>query len=279
MTRVPFYQFDAFASRAFQGNPAAVCLLPAERGWPADALLQKIAFENNLSETAFVLVAAGPSLGPMGLRWFTPKVEIDLCGHGTLATAAALRVHFGGGERWEFETRSGKLVVDWRGDELELNFPRRELARLPGLPTEAVNALGEAASQVREVWQWKKDAVIAVFAQAAQVCGLTVDGEKLLSLGQSLCVTGPGDEVDYVLRYFASHEGIVEDPVTGSAQCYLAPYWGERLGKARLLARQVSERGGELTCRLLPENRLGIAGKAHLIIRGEFYLPADDGTH
>ncbi len=254
--RLSLYQVDAFTSRVFGGNPAAV--VPLE-SWLPDATLQGIALENNLSETAFFVRE------PQGwhLRWFTPTQEVDLCGHATLGAAFVLYHHVQPGlERVEFASRSGPLVVTREGDWLVLDFPSRPpqpVAPPPGL----IEALGARPSQVLT----SRD-IVAVFDTEAQVRALRPDMARVAALDTfAVTVTAPGTDVDFVSRFFAPRAGVPEDPVTGSAHCSLVPYWARRLGKTRLMARQVSARGGELRCEDRNE-RVHIAGQAVLYLVG-----------
>ncbi len=254
---IPIYQVDAFTHRLFGGNPAAVVLLD---DWLPDAVLQAIAAENNLAETAFVIPR--PDVAP--LRWFTPAVEVDLCGHATLAAAYVLFRHrYPSAERLRFDTRSGELTVGREGEMLSMDFPSR-----PGRPVtisdELVAALG---ARPREV-HLARD-LLAVFASEAEVRAIRPDFAALAALDAfAVIVSAPGDEVDFVSRFFAPGAGIPEDPVTGSAHCTLIPYWAGRLGKTELTARQISARGGELACRLRGD-RVLIAGRAVEYLRGE----------
>jgi PhzF family phenazine biosynthesis protein len=256
--RAPLFQIDAFASKAFQGNPAAVCPLSS---WPEAALLQQIAAENNLSETAFLV----PRGGDFEIRWFTPTVEVDLCGHATLASAHVLFRHLQPGRTHVvFHSRSGELPVAQSGSHLELSFPALPASPVP-LTEAFVRALG---ARPRELHASAGD-YLAVFDSEAQVRALAPDLVKVAALDRSgVIVTAAGSAVDFVSRYFAPRDGIPEDPVTGSAHCTLAPYWGQRLGKTALSARQVSARGGELRCRLANE-RVLIAGEAVTYLVGE----------
>ncbi len=233
------YQIDAFARQVFQGNPAAVC--PLEQ-WLDDALLQASAEENNLSETAFFVSI------PQGyhLRWFTPVAEVDLCGHATLAAAHVLFEHLGHpGEMILFDTRSGPLTVSRRGDRLEMDFPARTPQPCP-IPAALVEGLGQRPIEVLAA-----DDYLAVFADEATVSALRPDFARLAKLDlRGVCATAPGRDADFVSRFFAPKFGIPEDPVTGSAHCELAPYWAARLGKTAFHARQRSQRGGDLYCRL-----------------------------
>lgn len=254
--RLNLYQVDAFTSRVFGGNPAAVVPLDA---WLPDATLQAIALENNLSETAF-FVKEGEGYR---LRWFTPAQEVDLCGHATLASAYVLFHHLARGlQRVEFASRSGPLKVAREGDWLVMDFPSRP-PRAFTPPLELAQALGARPSEVLVSRDW-----VAVFDSEAQVRELKPDLTRLAQLDTfAVTVTAPGTEVDFVSRFFAPRAGVPEDPVTGSAHCSLVPYWAKRLGKTRLTARQVSARGGELRCEER-EDRVHIAGQAVLYLEG-----------
>ncbi|MFC1529946.1 PhzF family phenazine biosynthesis protein [Gemmatimonadota bacterium] len=251
---IPLYQVDAFTSELFRGNPAAVCLLDS---WPEDAVMQAIAAENNLSETAFLL----PAGDDHELRWFTPTTEVALCGHATLASAFVLFEHLDWpGESISFHTRmSGTLNVSrWNG-LLELDFPTAPVVSIP--PPEG---LGEALGvDSEEVYSAGED-VMVVLPDEQQVRDLQPDMVALSDIEcRGVIVTAPGESVDFVSRFFCPRVGIAEDPVTGSAHCALTPYWSERLGKTDLNARQVSARGGELFCTAAGE-RVTIAGRAVL---------------
>ena len=257
--KLPLYWIDAFTEHTFHGNPAAVVPLAA---WPDAALLQQIAFENGLAETAF-FVRTGP--GRFHLRWFTPTVEMDLCGHATLASAFVIFKHLGpAGDLITFDSRSGPLTVTRRpGNLLELDFPSRP-AQVCAPPAELVAALGAQPQHVAQA----RD-TLCVFARAEDVLALRPDFAALAQLDSfAIIVTAPGQDCDFVSRFFAPGAGVPEDPVTGSAHCTLIPYWAQRLGKTRLHARQVSARGGELWCELRGD-RVGIAGRAVLYLRGE----------
>ena len=264
---IPFYQVDAFTTRAFAGNPAAVCPLSA---WLPDPVMQAIAGENNLSETAFF----APEGDGFRLRWFTPTHEVDLCGHATLASAHVLfSVLEPARTRVAFATRSGVLTVERAGEHLEMDFPSFPPSPLPEIPAALAAALG--ASPVATL---AARSLVAVFDDAQVVRRLRPDLGAIAALDwSSVMITAPGDgiagEADFVSRYFAPRFGVPEDPVTGSAHCTLAPYWGQRLGKSILRARQVSARGGELTCALRGE-RVGLIGDAVLVIRGTILLPS-----
>ncbi|MGV3720293.1 MAG: PhzF family phenazine biosynthesis protein [Actinomycetota bacterium] len=258
--RIPLYQIDAFADRVFGGNPAAVCPLAS---WLADALLQAIAAENNLSETAFFI----PTEETPRLRWFTPLAEVDLCGHATLAAAFVLFERLQPGrETVTFQSRSGPLTVTRSRDLLSLDFPALPLTA--PLPTDAL----ARALQTRPIEVRGGMDLLAVFGSQAEVRALKPDMERLKGLDcRGVIATAPGDEVDFVSRFFAPAVGIPEDPVTGSAHCALTPYWAGRLGKSTLRARQISRRGGELQCELIGE-RVRISGRAVLYLEGNIQL-------
>ncbi|MFA5189364.1 MAG: PhzF family phenazine biosynthesis protein [Verrucomicrobiia bacterium] len=255
--KIKQYQVDAFASRVFQGNPAAVCPLKA---WLKDDVLQAIAGENNLSETAFFV----PIERGFHLRWFTPVAEVDLCGHATLASAHVLFEILGYPKLTiEFETRSGRLVVERRGGLLTMDFPARPLTSCSP-PTALIEGLGR-----RPVEVLVSDDYVAVFESETDVRGLSPDFAKLNQVDlRGVCVTAPSVNADFVSRFFAPKLGVPEDPVTGSAHCELAPYWASRLGKSTLRAFQASERGGELLCTLRGD-RVILLGKAVTFMEAE----------
>ncbi|WP_224243049.1 PhzF family phenazine biosynthesis protein [Hyalangium gracile] len=254
--RLNLFQVDAFTSHVFGGNPAAVVPLEA---WLPDATLQAIALENNLSETAFFV----KELEGWRVRWFTPAQEVDLCGHATLGAAYVLFQHVSPGlERVEFASRSGPLVVTREGDWLVMDFPSRP-PRPFSAPPALAEALGASPREVLASRDW-----VAVFDSEAEVRALRPDMARLAALDVfAVTATAPGTDVDFVSRFFAPRVGVPEDPVTGSAHCSLVPYWAKRLGKARLMARQVSARGGELRCEEKGE-RVLIAGRAVLYLEG-----------
>jgi predicted PhzF superfamily epimerase YddE/YHI9 len=258
MTRLPIYQVDAFTDSLFGGNPAAVCPLEA---WLPDATMQAIAAENNLAETAF-FVREGSDYA---LRWFTPTVEVDLCGHATLA-ARHIVFRFIEPQRGSVSFRTAKagtLVVTRRADMLVMDFPAR-----PAVPVEPpAGLLAALGGKPREVLR-ARDHLI-VYGSAAEVAALAPD---LAALAKVECwaaiTTAPGDDgVDFVSRFFAPAQGVPEDPVTGSSHCTLVPYWAKRLGKTELEARQLSRRGGALRC-TLQGDRVSIAGRAVLYLEG-----------
>lgn len=261
--KLPLYWIDAFSDKIFAGNPAAV--VPLDQ-WLPDSLMQRIAFENGLAETAFFVrtTAAG-----YHLRWFTPGAEVDLCGHATLATAFTLFTELGfAGDRIIFDSRSGPLTVTRRTDgRCELDFPARPAKPMPAPPA-LLRGLGAPP-----VFFAQAQANLAVFAAAAEILAMRPDFAALATLDQyGTIVTAPGTDCDFVSRFFAPRVGVPEGPVTGSAHCILVPYWAARLGKTRLHARQVSVRGGELWCELAGD-RVKMAGHASLYLRGEINLP------
>lgn len=267
--RIPIWQLDAFSPEPFRGNPAAVCLLA---DWPAEDWLQRVAAENNLSETAF-LVPAGP--GRYELRWFTPKVEVDLCGHATLAAAWVL-LHETERARpaVTFQTRSGELAVERCGEGLRMDFPAVP-AEAPGLPPPVLSALKTpvaGAWRVRELHAATYG--LALLESEAAVRAAAPDLAALGRAGANLIVTAPSasPQSDFVSRFFAPASGVAEDPVTGSAHCTLAPFWAQRLGRSRLRARQLSARGGELTCELMGQ-RVAIEGTCAPYLCGTIAAP------
>lgn len=261
--RVPYYQVDAFTDRLFSGNPAGIC--PLDR-WLPDELLQQIATENNLSETAFFT----SNTGSYHLRWFTPAMEVDLCGHATLAPAHVLFSELGyKQDRIRFQTRSGVLSACRLGDRIELDFPSRPGQPCP-TPDALVRGLGRPPRQVLKARDY-----LVVFDSEAEVASLQPDMNLLMQLDcLGIIATGPGRDTDFVSRFFAPRAGVPEDPVTGSSHSTLIPFWSERLGKRELHARQISRRGGEIYCRHLGE-RVGIAGRAVIYARGELDVPVD----
>lgn len=263
----PAYIVDAFTDRALAGNPAAVVILPHHNSAP-DSWLAAVAAEFNLSETAFVVPRPE---GGWFLRWFTPTIEVELCGHATLAAAYVLSEHLGRTETAiEFHTRwSGVLTVQRLDDgRLEMDFPTRAPSRAT-LPDDVLVALG--GSHV-ETWSHSGGYDLVVYGTALDVAGLRPDHAALARLGaQGVIVTAPGDvtggAADFVSRYFAPGAGITEDPVTGSAHCVLAPYWSQRLGRVRVVGHQVSERGGTVECEIAGD-RVLLRGSAVTILEG-----------
>jgi PhzF family phenazine biosynthesis protein len=258
---VPYFQVDAFTNRVFGGNPAGVCPLEA---WLPDEKLQAIAAENNLSETAFL---AGRD-GAYDLRWFTPTVEVDLCGHATLAAAFVIFHELGfSGERISFQTRIGELGATREGDRIVLDFPAWPARRCPDVPALLADALGWMPLEL-----FKTRDFLAVFASEEDILALRPDPALLTRLDcLGVICTAPGTDSDFVSRFFAPGAGVPEDPVTGSAHSTLIPYWSERLGKTKLFARQLSQRRGELFCEHRGE-RVGIGGQARLYSRAQLQV-------
>lgn len=258
---IPLYQIDAFASRVFTGNPAAVC--PLEE-WLPDAVMQAVAAENNLSETAF-FVREGDGYR---IRWFTPSVEVDLCGHATLASGFLIMTRLAPDrDAVAFESESGPLRVSRDGDLFALDFPS-----LPPTPCEPppgmADALGMAPSEVVSA----AGRYFAVLPDEAAVRAVAPDMPRVAEIApQSLTVTAPGDTHDFVSRMFAPSKGIPEDPVTGATHTSLVPYWAKCLDKAELRAAQLSSRGGELVCRLR-DDRVDLAGSAVLYLEGRIHI-------
>ena len=256
---LPMFQVDAFTSRRFHGNPAAVVLL--EGKWLPDDLMQSIAAENNLAETAFILRGKNPALS--GLRWFTPSVEVDLCGHATVAAAHVLWNHEKvKSKRIIFTSRSGKLPVEQDGDRIVLDFPSR-----PGKKIKITPRLCDALGREPVEAYMARD-LMAVFDNKRDVHELQPDFAKLTALEPfGFIATAPGAGHDFVSRFFAPAQGINEDPATGSSHCTLIPYWAEELGKTHLTSHQVSHRAGEFFCEL-KGNRVRIGGHAVTFSKG-----------
>jgi len=260
-------QIDAFTDKPFAGNPAAVCLLdgPADASW-----MQQVAAEMNLAETAFVV----PGREAFGLRWFTPTIEIELCGHATLASAHALW-QLGvvpAGTRIAFETASGVLTAEPDGDRIAIELPSRPMAEC-AMPPGLVEALGATPKLVsRGVPARAHGNLVVEFFDEREVRALAPRFDHLRGFDFGVIATARGTgRYDFISRYFASPYGIDEDPVTGSAHCSLAPYWAERLGKTRFLAWQASPRGGELLV-VLDGDRVRLSGYAVTVLRGELVV-------
>ncbi len=254
--KIPMYQVDAFTDKIFGGNPAAVCPL---KEWPETAVMQNIAMENNLSETAFYI----PDGDGFAIRWFTPELEMDLAGHPTLATAHVLFHHEGyEGKKIRFQSASGELVVVREGDRYVMNFPARP-PQVMEAPGNLIEGLGKKPLGV-----YKSRDILVHYASEEEILGLKPDFGKLALLDcLGIIVTAEGKESDFVSRFFAPHAGINEDPVTGSAHATLIPFWAERLDKSVLHAFQVSKRRGELFCEYLGD-RVKIGGRAVTFFTG-----------
>lgn len=259
---IPIYQVDAFADRPFTGNPAAVVLLDAPCN---DTWMQQVAAEMNLAETAFVL----PEGDAWRLRWFTPAVEVDLCGHATLATAHTLweSGRLPANEMARFNTRSGLLTAARHGDAIELDFPL-----VPVEPIDAPSGLADALGARPQSVGCAGPNLLALLDNQAQLQALQPDFRALRGLDyQGVIVTAQasGSDYDFVSRYFAPAAGVDEDPVTGSAHCALAPFWSERLGREQLLGYQASQRGGYVHVRV-DGDRVRLGGTAVTVLRGSF---------
>lgn len=259
---IPYFEVHAFTSELFAGNPAGVCILPND--WLANETMQQIAAENNLAETAFVIDRGDY----FDLRWMTPTVEMDLCGHATLASAHVLFNHVARkGDSISFQSRSGELRVDQKDGRLVLDFPSQ-----PPSKCDPPKNLAEALrAQPREIL--KGADYFAVFEREEDVAAIQPDFAMLAQYEtRGVAVTAPGKNCDFVSRFFAPGAGIPEDPVTGSTHCALIPYWSKRLGKRSLHARQISPRGGELFCEDHGD-RVGIGGDAITYVEGQIRLP------
>lgn len=264
LRELPFYQVDAFTSEPFSGNPAGVCPLTH---WPEDALLQAIATENNLSETAFFV----PTDEGFQLRWFTPAVEVDLCGHATLAAAWVLFNRLNHGEDpIRFTTRSGILTVSRAGDEYCMDFPAKSVQPIEA-PEGLLAALG-IQGEVEGIWQ--SDDILVLVKDQGVIARLAPDFNKLAVFKtRGVIVTAAAAEgVDFVSRWFGPQVGVNEDPVTGSAHTFLAPFWAGRLGKSELSAQQGGRRKGMLRCLVKEDGRVVLYGSARLMIEGTFRL-------
>jgi PhzF family phenazine biosynthesis protein len=259
MSELPFFQVDAFAEAPLAGNPAAV--MPLEQ-WLDDGLMQAIAAENNLSETAF-LVPSDNADADYDLRWFTPATEVDLCGHATLASAHVLIT----GERIRFATRSGVLTVSREDDLLKLDLPAFEVR--PGDAPGLLDALG--ANGEMFVGEGGNNSAIVLLPDEAAVRAVRLDFAALKAFDRLVIVTAPGDEQDIASRVFAAYHGIDEDPVTGSAHTALVPFWAEKLGRQEFTAFQASKRGGLLYCRQAGD-RVILGGHCQTVITGTFQL-------
>ncbi|MEM6768445.1 MAG: PhzF family phenazine biosynthesis protein [Bacteroidota bacterium] len=257
---VTLFQVDAFTTEVLGGNPAAVCPLDS---WLPDEQMQAIAQENNLSETAF-FVKNGEHYA---LRWFTPAIEVDLCGHATLATAHTLFNHLNYSDQIiSFQTKSGKLTVEKEGDQLVMNFPNQKPASTD-IPDHLVEGLGEVPQEVLRSVDY-----VVVYENEETIASLVPNFFLLNEVDtRGIIVTAPGNEVDFVSRFFAPRADINEDPVTGSAHCALTPYWAEKLEKNELAARQISQRVGELFC-TLKGDRVELAGNAVTYMKGKIWV-------
>ncbi len=258
--KLPIFQLDAFASRQFSGNPAAVVVLPK---WLPDETLQSIAQENNLAETAFVVQREDV----FDLRWFTPEVEMDLCGHATLASAHVMFNHgYSTESKIVFRYQGGTLTVTREQELLAMDFPARTPTEIECDPSVA-EALGASPSELHQ----SRD-LLAVFDSQSDVEKLRPDFAEVAKLDTfAVIASAPGQRCDFVSRFFAPGAGIPEDPATGSSHCTLVPYWSNRLGKSKLHALQLSRREGELFCENQGE-RVKVAGRVIEYLQGEIYV-------
>ena len=260
--KLDIYQVDAFTKKVFGGNPAAVCPLVE---WLSDEMMQKIAAENNLAETAFFV----KKNDVYEIRWFTPTVEVNLCGHATLASAFVIFNHLGetANDIKLHSRRSGILGVERADDKLVLDFPTYPVREI-----EPISTLATAEFSPQSFWEAGNNKLMLVMESQTIVAELKSDMRKFSDLSyDGVIVTAKGDDCDFALRFFAPLMGIPEDPVTGGVQCSLIPYWAEKLGKTELFAHQVSARGGELFCELKGD-RVKIGGNAVLYLKGEIYI-------
>lgn len=258
--KLPIYHVNAFTERAFGGNPAAVCPLGK---WLSDELMQAIASQNNLSETAFIV----HEKGSYRIRWFTPGVEVDLCGHATLASAFVLfATDPEVGDCIMFKSRSGELTVSRHDQRIRLDFPVKPLTAVD------YRAVVARVTGIQPRTTLMADDLIAVYRSAAEIANMCPDFYAMRELpGRGLVVTAPGNDCDFVSRWFGPNVGVEEDPVTGSSHCSLAPYWHKQLNQSSYIAKQLSKRGGTLYCRLDGE-RVLIEGEAMMYLRGEIEL-------
>ena len=258
--KLPIYQIDAFTNEVFSGNPAAVCPL---NSWLPDAVMQSIAAENSLSETAFFV----PRYDRFHIRWFTPEDEVDLCGHATLATAWLIFKQGYSGNQITFDSKSGLLTVERSdNDWLTMDFPAEQI-RPCDTPQAITDAFGAPPIEVYAGIDY-----VALYESAEQIHSFQPDFAALRRLDlRGVVVTAAGDDVDFVSRFFAPGVGIDEDPVTGSSHCALTPFWSERLGKTSLTAKQLSKRGGKLLCEL-DNDRILISGQAAGYLEGTIIL-------
>ena len=264
MKKFTIYQVDAFAKEVFAGNPAAV--LPLEE-WPDDLLMQKIAMENNLAETAFFIPSSSEN-NEYDIRWFTPESEIDLCGHATLASAFVLYNYLDFDKpKITFHSQSGPLIISKKDKLIFLDFPSWPPERLETWPEEITRSLGEPEI----VGVYKNRDYIIELANEDMVKKCSPDFTLMKKTKDNLIITAPGKEVDFVSRFFAPYLGIDEDPVTGSSHSQLIPFWSYKLGKDKMLARQLSKRGGELICEQKGE-RVSMGGECKFYMKGQIEI-------
>ena len=277
MKVIPIYYVDAFTNERFKGNPAAVCVLEEAI---EDKYLQLIAKEINLSETAFVQPLAGRSINQgniFSLRWFTPKCEVDLCGHATIATSEILFNRLGiKGEQINYETKSGRLIACKTDKGISLDFPIDEFSPAE-LSRDITEAMGIESYENAIIGKNTKKLVICLKTQN-EVIKLSPNFEEMKNIDFKMDVKGVGvtcrgnEEYDFISRYFNPWAGINEDPVTGSVHTVLAAYWSKLLSKSEMQAYQASDRGGEIILRIMAENRVELIGQAVVVLKGELYI-------
>ncbi|MGC4036724.1 MAG: PhzF family phenazine biosynthesis protein [Chitinophagaceae bacterium] len=259
--RFSLYQIDAFTNKLFGGNPAAV--IPLEK-WIDDQLMQQLAMENNLAETVF-FVKEGEEYS---IRWFTPVLEINLCGHATLASAFVLYTILGFNEpQVVFNSKSGKLIVEKQGDEFKMDFPSWKPEKINEYPADLQSALG--VKEIVAVYKYRD--LLVELNNEEEVKQVAPDFTALKRIGEKVIITAPGKTVDFVSRFFAPVAGIDEDPVTGSAHSQLIPFWSEKLGKKIMQAKQLSARGGDIYCEQ-KDSRVIMGGKCKFYMKGEIEL-------
>lgn len=259
--KLPIYQLDAFTDTQFKGNPAAVIDLTDNGDYLPTDLMRKIAEENSVPETAFLLQKDGQNF----LRWFSNQHELDLCGHSTLATAYMIMNSKSPElDSIKFQSKSGEVVVERAGDLYALDFPKR-IGEKCEMPYELVLGLGKLP---KETYHYGNRDYMLIYDDADQIDNLDPDFEELAKLDiQGIIVSAKGTDTDYVLRYFSPHLGVNEDPATGSAQCTLAPYWSTKLKKDEVSSKQLSPRGGQMICKVFPD-RVKIAGRVVSYMEG-----------
>lgn len=264
--KLSLYQADAFTSKLFGGNPAAV--IPLKK-WLDDDLMQKIAIENNLAETAF-FVPSRQKKTDFDIRWFTPAFEINLCGHATLASAYVIIEKI----KWKrkkvvFSSKSGLLTVTKVNKMLEMDFPSWRPERISDYPAELLTCLGNP--EIAGVYSNREYIVELMNEDAVKKCN--PDFSIMKKVNKMVIITAPGNEVDFVSRFFAPTAGIDEDPVTGSAHSQLIPFWSEKLGKKKMKAKQLSLRGGDIYCEQKNEKRVLMGGECTFYMKGVITLP------
>ncbi len=260
--KLTLYQIDAFANKLFSGNPAAV--IPLQH-WLDDTLMQTIALENNLSETVFFIPSTTAD-ADYDIRWFTPAVEVNLCGHATLASAYVLFTMLGFDKKvLTFNSKSGKLYISKKDDLVTMDFPSWKPERVDVYHDSVSEILGSA--EIVGVYKYRDILVELANEEAIKKC--TPDFTLMKKHFDKMIITAPGKKVDFVSRFFAPAAGINEDPVTGSAHSQLIPFWSEKLGKSTLHSLQLSQRGGELWCKQINQDRVTIGGNCVFYMQGE----------